>query len=131
MMAGQVSLDDRSRRTETVSPQRDERDSASSVNNDGNDIDMNGETDDEDMEDGDTRFDDGSAQVRNIRDPGQPTAREYKEHMTTHRPYRSWYQFCMMGRGMSQPHRKSGAKMDLGRGAPCVAGVRIPSRERV
>ena len=30
-----------------------------------NDIELNGETDDEDMEDGETGFDDGSAQVRN------------------------------------------------------------------
>ena len=47
---------------------------------------LNGETDAEDMEDGETGFDDGSAQVRNIRDPGQPTAKEHQEHMTTRRP---------------------------------------------
>ena len=29
------------------------------------DVELNGETDDEDMEDGETGFDDGSAQVRN------------------------------------------------------------------
>ena len=74
---------------------------------------MNGETDDEDMEDGETRFDDGSAQVRNIRDPGQPTASEYKEHMTTHRPYRSRCEFCVMERGVNSPHRKSDAQEDL------------------
>ena len=51
----------------------------------GNDIELNGETNDEDMEDGETGFDDGSAQVRNIRDQGQPTAYEHQEHMTTHR----------------------------------------------
>ena len=27
-------------------------------------------------------FDDRSAQVRNIRDPGQPTVKEHQEHMT-------------------------------------------------
>ena len=43
-------------------------------------------------------FDDGSAQVRNIREKGQPTAHEHQEHMTTHRPYRSWCKFCVMGR---------------------------------
>ena len=37
---------------------------------------MNGETDDEDMEDGETGFDDGSAQVRHLRDQGQPTTHE-------------------------------------------------------
>ena len=46
-------------------------------------------------------FDDGSAQVRNIRDPEQPTVKEHQEHMTTHRPYRSWCKFCVMGRGRS------------------------------
>ena len=35
------------------------------------------------MEDWETGFDDGSAQVRTIRDPGQPTAHEHQEHMTT------------------------------------------------
>ena len=45
------------------------------------------ETDDRDMEDGKTGFDDGSAPVRNIRDPGQPTESERREHMNTHRPY--------------------------------------------
>ena len=38
--------------------------SALSVKSDGNDTELNGETDDEDMEDGETGFDDGSAQVR-------------------------------------------------------------------
>ena len=43
--------------------------------------------DGEDVEDGEMGFDDGtSAQVRNIRDPGQPTAHEHQEHMTTHQP---------------------------------------------
>ena len=60
------------------------------VTNDENDEELNGETDDEDTEGGEMGFDDGSAQVRNIRDPGQPTAKEYQEHVTTHRPYRSY-----------------------------------------
>ena len=54
-------------------------------------------------------FDDGSAQVRNMRDPGQPTVKEHQEHMTTHRPYRSWCKFCVMGRGVNAPHRRSDA----------------------
>ena len=45
-----------------------------------------GETDDEDMEDGETGFAGGSAQARDLRDAGQPTASEHTEHMTTHRP---------------------------------------------
>ena len=40
------------------------------------------------MEDGETVFDDGSAQVRNVRDPGPPTAKEHQEHVATHRPYK-------------------------------------------
>ena len=49
-----------------------------SLKSDWNDIELKGETDHEDMEDGETGFDDGSAQVRNIRDPRQPTAKEIK-----------------------------------------------------
>ena len=77
-------------RTETVRPQLNQRcenqrkcDSVSSATNEENDVELNGETDDEDMEDGETGFVDGSAQVRNIRDPGQPTLKEHQEHMTT------------------------------------------------
>ena len=62
-----------SKRTETVRPQlvgrcekQPECDSALGAKSDGNDIELNGETDDEDMEDGEMGFD-GSAQVRNIR----------------------------------------------------------------
>ena len=40
-----------------------------------NDIELNWETDDEDMEDGEPGLDDGSAAVRNIHDPSQPTTR--------------------------------------------------------
>ena len=77
------------------------------------DIELNGETDDEDTEDGETGLDDGSAQVRNIRDPGRPTAHEHQEHMTTHRPYRSMCRFCLMGRGVTSPHRGSDAQDGL------------------
>ena len=65
-----------------------------SVTIDESDIELNGETDDEDKEDEETEFDDGSAQVRNVRYPGQPTVKECQEHTTTHRPYRSWCKFC-------------------------------------
>ena len=64
-----------------------------SATNDENDEELNGETDGEDMEGGGTGFNDGSAQVRNVRHPGQPTVKEHQEHMTTHRPYRSWCKF--------------------------------------
>ena len=60
-------------------------------------------------------FNDASAQVRNVRDAGQPTAKEHQEHMTmtTHRPYRLWCKFCVMGRGVNAPHRRSNAQDDL------------------
>ena len=77
-------MEDRSKRTETVRPQSNERcekrqgcDSVLSATNGEDDVELNGETDDEDMEDGEMGFDDGSAQVRNIRDPGQPTVKEH------------------------------------------------------
>ena len=87
--------------------------SALSAKSDASDIELNGETDDEDMEAGETGFDDRSAQVGNSRDPGQPTASESQERTTTHRPYRSWCKFCLMGRGVISPHRRSDAQDDL------------------
>ena len=96
LSAGGVSVEDRSKRTETVRPQLNERcekqrecDSVLSAVNNENDVELKGETDDEDKEDGEVGFDDGSAQVRNIRGPGQPIVKEHQEHMFTHRPYRS------------------------------------------
>ena len=123
-----MSAEDRSKRTETVRPPLNERcerrqrcDSVLSATNDENDVELNGETDDKDMEDGEMGFDDGSAQVRNIRDPGQPTVKEHQEHMTTHRPYRSWCKFCVMGRGgVNAPHRRSDAQDDV-EGVPHVS----------
>ena len=76
-------MEDMSKRTETVRPPLNERcerrqkcDSVLSATNDENDVELNGETDDEDMEDGEMGFDDGSAQVRNIPDPGQVTVKD-------------------------------------------------------
>ena len=80
---------------------------------DEKDVELNGETDDEDMEDGEKGVDDESPQVPNIRDPSQPTVEEHPEHMTTHRPYRSWCKFCVMGRGVKSQHRRSDAQDDL------------------
>ena len=120
-------MEDRSKRTETARPQLNERcekrqecDSVLSATNDENDVELNGDTEDEDMEDGEMEFDDGSSQVRNIRDPGQPTVKEHQEHMTTHRPYRSWCKFCVRGRGVNAPHRRSDAQDDL-KGVPHVS----------
>ena len=59
LMAEGVSVEDRSRRSETVRPQlrghfesQSECDSALSAKSDRNDIELNGKTDDEDMEGG-------------------------------------------------------------------------------
>ena len=71
--------------------------------NDENDVELNGETDDEDMEDGEMACDDGSAQVR-----------------PHNRPYRSWCKFCVMGRGVNAPHRRSDAEDDV-EGVPHVS----------
>ena len=112
-------MEDRSKQTGVVRPPLDERcgeqrecDSVLSATYE----ELNGETDDE--EDGETAFDDGSAQVRNIR--GQPTVKENQEHLTTHRPYRSWCKFCVMGRGVNAPHQRSDAQDDL-EGVPRVS----------
>ena len=92
----------------------------SATNDETGDDELNGETDDDYMEDGETGFDDGSVQVRNIRDPGQPTAKEHQEHLTTNQPYRSWCNFCVMVRGVNAPHRKSDAQDDS-EGVPHVS----------
>ena len=67
-MAGGVTEEERSKRFQTARPLHDEHcecqlvcDNAFSATSDVNDIELNGETDDEDMEDGETIFDDGSA----------------------------------------------------------------------
>ena len=77
LTAGGARVEDRSKRTETVRPQL-------------------GEHCEDQPECDSAGFDDGSAQVRNIRDPGQLTVKEHQEHMTIHRPYRSWSKFCLM-----------------------------------
>ena len=85
------------------------------------DDELNGGTDDEDMEDGEM----------NIRDPGQPTAKELQEHMATHRPYRSWCKFFVMGRGVNAPHRRSDAQDDMEGGAARVNGLWVPRSEGI
>ena len=113
-------MEDWSKRAETVRPQHDDHcdrqfvcDSVSSAKSDGDDTELNGEPDEEDEEAGEAGFDDRSAQVRSIRHPGQPTVSDHREHMTAHPPYRSWCKFCVMGRGVNSPHRRSDAQDDL------------------
>ena len=70
-----LTVDDKSKRTETIRPNcQSEYDCVLSVKSVENDIELNGETDDEDMQDGEMGYDDGSGQVKTTCDPGQPTA---------------------------------------------------------
>ena len=87
-------------------------------------LSKNGETDGEDMEDGETGFDEVSAPVRNIGDRGQSTANEHQEHMTTHRPHRSWCKFCEMRRGVNSPHKRSDAQDDF-EGVPMCQWIAV------
>ena len=43
------------------------------------------------------------------REPGQPTKREWDEHMLLHWPYRSWCKHCVKGRAVARAH---GGKTD-------------------
>ena len=51
--------------------------------------------------------------MRNLCDPEQPTESERRQHMNTHGPCRSWCKFCLMGRAVNSPHRRSDAQDDL------------------
>ena len=119
-MAKGVSVEDRSKRAETVRPPHDEHcecqfasDSALSGKSEMNDIELNGETDDEDMEDGETGFDYGNAPVRNIHDRGQPTVSGTQRAHEDTSTLQMWCKFCVMGRGVKSPHRRSDAQDDL------------------
>ena len=45
--------------------------------------------------------------LRNAANPAQPTAVQLEEHRTDHFPFRTWCKFCIMGRGVGQPHSAS------------------------
>ena len=76
LTAGAVSVEDRSKRAETVRPHLDERcekrrecDGVLNVTNDENGDELNGETDDEDMEDGEMRGKKNDAEGHQARVP--------------------------------------------------------------
>ena len=53
---------------------------------------------DEKFGEGDFQQEGGEAQVpRCVRDPGEPTEKEKKDHAETHMPYRSWCELCVKG----------------------------------
>ena len=100
-------MEDRTKRTATVRPQLGEHCESQSNCDSALDVKSDGKSDGNDIElHGETEFDDGSAQVRSIRNPGQPTANEHQQHMTTHRPYKSWCKFSVVGRGVNTPHKR-------------------------
>ena len=49
------------------------------------------------------------APVRLAPEPGEPTAEEIEQHRTTHLPYRTWCEECVMGRGSGEQHRSGPA----------------------
>ena len=53
--------------------------------------------------DGDNR-DHGTVRMRAAREVMTPSAREVKEHMITHVPFRSWCEHCVRGRAVNEAH---------------------------
>ena len=51
-------------------------------------------------------------------DPGQPTARQVADHRLTHTPFRTWCQWCIMGRGRGPHHSRR-----LGESAVAIVGL--------
>ena len=45
--------------------------------------------------------------LKNAANPAQPTAAQLEEHRADHFPFRTWCKFCIMGRGVGQPHLAS------------------------
>ena len=131
-------MEDSSKRTETVRPplnerceRRQKRDSVLSATNDENDVELNGETDDEDMEDGEVGFDDGSAQVRNIRGPrttdrqGAPRAHDHSSTVQI------MVQVLCDGTRGERTTQEIRCSRRLGRGPARVNGLRVPWREGI
>ena len=73
-------------------------------------------------------FDDGSVQVRNIRDPGQPTVKEHQEHMTT---VQIMVQILCDGTRGERTAQEIRYSRGLGRGTARVNGLRVPWREGI
>ena len=51
--------------------------------------------------------------VKVMKDPGQPTWREYEEHRATHSPFRSWCPHCVAGQATGKPHRARSEKSSI------------------
>ena len=77
------------------------------------------ENENEQMQEGGLQQEGGEAQVpKCVRDPGEPTLQEKKDHEKTHMPYRSWCRHCVMGRGRDLPHETKDRSED---GIPIIA----------
>ena len=45
--------------------------------------------------------------ARFVFSPPQVSAEAMEQHRADHPPFRTWYKFCIMGRGLGQPHTAS------------------------
>ena len=59
-------------------------------------------------------------EVRGVRTPYRPSAREITEHNLTHLNYRDWCACCVQGRGVSEPHRRGVDRSDGSEAAVCA-----------
>ena len=92
-----------------------------------NNDELNGETDDEDMEDGETGFDDGSAQVRNRSNDCPQTPRSH-DHTST---VQIMVQVLCDGTRRERTAQEVGCSRRLGWSAARVHGLRVSWREGI
>lgn len=83
--------------------------SVGNVGDEGKDLDM--KNDPEDEEDDDAQI--GARKVRKMNEPRSPTSEERIAHGYLHLPYRSWCEHCVKGKGKEAPHRQGGDKPEI------------------
>ena len=88
-------------------------------------IELNGE-EDETWRTETRAFTTAKFQARSVRDLGQPSVNQHKECMFTHRPFRSWCQFCLMGREVSSPLGRPVDQDDVDRTPHVSMDFRVP-----
>ena len=54
-----------------------------------------------------------TAPMRTMTSPKQPTEDEVEQHRIDHQPFRSWCKWCVMGRGLGQPHTGSSRQSSI------------------
>ena len=67
-----------------------------------------------------------SRNVRMIKDPGMPTAKERAVHEATHYDYRSWCSACVKGRPYGQQHRSMVGEYGV-RDCQSIDGLWVPA----